>query len=99
MRFARSSHQIAHNDQPSGDANTGLQRSRRLECDHRRDQLQPGAHRPLGVILMGLGVAKVDKHAVAQILRHEAAEAAHGLSDAFMVGRDDFAQVFRVHAR
>jgi hypothetical protein len=46
---------------------------------------------------MGPGVAKVDKHAVAQILRHEAAETAHGFSDAFMIGRDYFAQVFRVH--
>src|SRR5215471_19756281 len=33
VRFARSSHQIAHNHEPSGDANTGLQRNRRLECD------------------------------------------------------------------
>ena len=28
VRCARSSHQIAHNHEPSGDANTGLQRSR-----------------------------------------------------------------------
>src|SRR6516225_11958888 len=85
VRLARSSHQIAHNHEPGRDANTGLQRSRRLECDHRYDQLQPGTHCPLGVILMGLGVAKVDKHAVAQILRHEAAEATHGFCDALLV--------------
>src|SRR6516225_5973810 len=35
LRFARSD-QVADNDQPSGDANTSLQRSRRLECGHRR---------------------------------------------------------------
>src|SRR5215469_4243803 len=46
---------------------------------------------------MGLGVAKVGKHAVAQILRYEAAETAHGVSDAFMIGRYDLSQVFRVH--
>ena len=46
---------------------------------------------------MGLGVAKVDKHAVAQIPRHETAETAHGFSDTFLIGRDELAQVFRVH--
>jgi hypothetical protein len=35
---------------------------------------------------MGLGVAKVDKYAVAQILRYEAVETAHGFSDAFVIG-------------
>ena len=35
----------------------------------------------------------------AQILRHEPAEATHGLCDARPVGRNDLAQVFRVHAR
>src|SRR5262249_52737079 len=49
LRFARSN-QIADNDQPSGDADTGLQRSPRVKCSYRRDQLQPGTHRPLGVI-------------------------------------------------
>src|SRR5262249_43133767 len=99
VHLARSSHQIAHNHEPSGDANTGLQSSRRLECNHCCNQLQPGTHCALGVILMGLRVAKVDKHAVPQILRHEAAEATHGFCDALLVGRYDFAQVFRVHAR
>jgi hypothetical protein len=61
--------------------------------------LKPGTHCPLGVILMGLGVAKVDKYAIAQILPHEAAETAHGFSDAFRIGRDEFSQVFRIHAR
>src|SRR6516162_3504895 len=46
---------------------------------------------------MGLGVAKIDKHAVAQILPHEAAETSHGFSDAFLIGRDEFSQVFRIH--
>src|SRR5262249_32357245 len=97
LRFARSS-QIADNDQPSSDANTGLQRSRRLKCDHRRDQLQPGTHRPLGIVLMSLGVATVDKHAVAHIPRHKTAEAAYGFSGAFLIGRNDLAQVLWVHA-
>src|SRR5262249_54511913 len=40
--------------------------SARVECGYRRDQLQPGAHCPLGVILVGLGVAKIDEHTVAK---------------------------------
>jgi hypothetical protein len=39
-----------------------------LQPSDRRDQLQPGAHRPLGVVLMGLRVAEVCQHAVAQVL-------------------------------
>jgi hypothetical protein len=41
---------------------------------------------------------RIDKHAVAQILRHEVAETAHAFSDAFMIGREEFSQVFRIHA-
>src|SRR5215813_4515932 len=89
--------QIADNGQPRGNANTGLQRSGRLECDHRSDHLQPRAHCSIGVILMGLGVAKVDEHAVAEIPRHEPPETSYGFSDALLIGRDDLAQVLRVH--
>ena len=70
-----------------------------LQMRHRRDQLQPRAHRPLGVVLMGLRIAEVHQHAVAHVLRHEPAEALHGLGDALLIGRNDLAQVFRVHAR
>ena len=55
----------------------------RLERSPRRDQLQSCPDCPLGIILMGLGVAKIDQHAVAQILSHEPAETAHSFSGAF----------------
>ena len=48
---------------------------------------------------MGLRVAEVDEHAVAHVFRHEPAEALHGLGDALLIGGNDLAQVFRVHAR
>jgi hypothetical protein len=67
------------------------------DCSIRAFAVKPRG--PLGIILMGLGVAKIDKHAIAQILRDEPAEAAHDVRDAFLVGRDNLAQVFRVHAR
>src|SRR6516165_7948334 len=47
---------------------------------------------------MGLGVAKIDKHAVAQILRHKTAETAHSFSDACVIGRDELSQIFRIHS-
>ena len=89
---------IADNDQPGRDADTGLQGNARLQRGHPRDQLQPRANRPLGVILMGLRIAEVDEDTVAHVFRHEAAEAAHRLGDAFLIGRNDLAQVLRVHA-
>ena len=62
------------------------------------DQLQPRAHSPLCVVLVGLRIAEVDQDPIAHVLRDEPAEALHGLSDALLVGRNDLAEVFRVHA-
>ena len=70
----------------------------RLERSHRRDQLQSRPHRTLGVILMGLRIAEINKYAVAHIFGDVAAKAAYGLGDAFLIGRDDLSQVLRVHA-
>jgi hypothetical protein len=76
----------------------GLQWSGCLQCTDRCDQLQPGAHRPLGIIFVRLRIAKVDQYAVAHVLRYESAEATHGLGNAFLIGRNDLAEVLRVHA-
>ena len=98
LRLARAD-QVADDDQPGRDADTGLQRQRGvLSAAHRRDQLQPGPHRPLGVVLVGLRIAEIDEHAVAHVFGDEPAEAAHGLGDAFLIGRNDLAQVLGVHA-
>ena len=72
--------------------------ARGLEPSHRRDQLQPRPYRPLGVILMRLRIAEIDEHAVAHVFRHEAAKALHSLGDAFLIGRNDLAQILRVDA-
>ena len=69
-----------------------------LQATYRSNQLQPCPHGSLGVILVRLGVAEVDQHPVAHVLRDETAEAPHGLRDALLIGRNDLAQVFRVHA-
>src|SRR4029453_8236532 len=46
---------------------------------------------------MGLGVAKIYEHAIAQMLRNETAETANGFSDALLIDRHDLSQVFRIH--
>ena len=61
------------------------------------NQLQPCTPGSLCVVLMCLRVAEVNQHAVAHVLRHEASEATHGLSDALLVRRNDLAEVFGVH--
>ena len=71
----------------------------RLQAADRSDHLQSRPYRSLGVVLMGLRVAEIHEHAVAHVLRYEPAEAMHGLGDTFLVGRNDIAQVLRIHSR
>jgi hypothetical protein len=47
---------------------------------------------------MSVGIPEVHQNPVTHVLRYEAAEAAHDFGDAFLIGRDNLAQVFRVHA-
>ncbi len=69
-----------------------------LQSTYSRHQLQPRPHGPLCVVLVGLGVAQIHEHPVAHVLCNEAAEALHGLPNALLIGRNDLAEVFRVHA-
>ena len=98
LRSARSD-QVADDHQPGRDADARLQGRVGLQSAYSSDQLQPCAHGPLGVVLVGLRIAEVDQDPVAHVLRDEAAEALHGLGDALLIGRNDLAEVFRVHAR
>ena len=56
-----------------------------LEPGYSRDQLQSRPHGALGVVLMRLRIAEVHEDTVAQIFRHKAVEATHGLGDAFLI--------------
>jgi hypothetical protein len=80
LGFAGSD-QVADHDQAGCNADAGLQRSAGLEPGHRRDQLQPSPYGPLGVILVGLGIAKIHEDAVAHVFRHEPVEATHDLGE------------------
>ena len=99
LRLARSD-QIADHDEARWRCRRGFAAER---CDFSAltacDQLQPRPYRPLGVVLVRLRIAEIDQHAVAHVLRHEAAEALHSLGDALLIGGNDLAQVLRVHAR
>src|SRR5262249_29746666 len=51
--------EIADDGQPGRNSDTGLQGSARLELGHRFDQFEPRPYGPLGVVLMGSGIAKI----------------------------------------
>ena len=65
----------------------------------RVDDREPGARRALGVVLMRLGIAEINQHAVAHILGDKTAKAADGVGDAAVVGADDLAQILGIEAR
>jgi len=53
----------------------------------------------LGIVLVRLGIAEINEHAIAHILGDKTAKAADGVGDAAMVGADDLAQVLGIKAR
>ncbi len=65
----------------------------------RLDNGQSGADRALGVVLMRLGVAEIDQHAVAHVFGDKTGEPADGVGDAAVIGPDDLAQILGVEAR
>jgi hypothetical protein len=91
--------QIADDDEASGDADPNVQRLLCGEPADRIDDREPGASRPLGIVLMRLGIAEINQHAIAHIFGDKAAKAADGVGDAAMVGTDDLAQILGIEAR
>ena len=70
-----------------------------LQSTYRSNQLKPRAHGSLSIVLMRLGIPEVNQWAPSPMyLAAEPAEALHGVSDALLIGRNDLAEVFRVHA-
>jgi len=82
----------------AGLAGARLEGSARLQATYSGDQFQPRTHRLLCVVLMGLGIPKVHENPIPHVLRDEAAEALYGPCDALLIGGNDLAEVFRVHA-
>ncbi len=97
LRFAGPD-KVPDHHQAGGNPNPHLYGLRSRERSNRIDQREAGPNGTLGVILMRLRIAEINQHAVAHIFRDEAPEAAHSIGDARLIGRNDLAQVLRVHA-
>ena len=70
-----------------------LQRADRIEDG------EPGAHSPLGVVLVRGGIAEIGEHAIAQILRDHAAKALDLARAARLEGADDVALLLGIEPR
>jgi hypothetical protein len=98
LRVSRAN-EVADNDQPGRNSNTGLQGNVRRKRGHRCDQLEACLYGSLCVVLMGAGITKIREDTITHISRHEPVETVHGVGNAFLIGRNDLAQVLGVHAR
>src|SRR6516162_5256237 len=94
-----STDQIANDDEASGDTNPHVQRLLCGEPADRVDDREPGASGALGIVLMRLGIAEINEHAVAHIFGDKTAKAGDRVSHTAMVGADDLAQILRIEAR
>ena len=71
-----------------GNADTRLQGRMGLQITYSSDQLQPCAHCPLCVVLVGLRIPEIHQHPITHVLCYEASEALHGLSDTLLIAAD-----------
>jgi hypothetical protein len=97
LRSARAN-QVADNHQSGGNADPALKGRMCLHAAYGSYKFKPSPHGSLGIVLVGLGIPEIDQNAIAHVLRHEAAEALHGVGDALLVGRNDLAEILGVHA-
>ena len=92
---------LADDNQPGGDADArlkgnaggGLQRTDRIEDG------DAGAHGLLGVMLIGCRIAKIDEHAIAQVLGDKSVEARRHIGDRSVEGGEQIAHVLGVKTR
>jgi hypothetical protein len=95
---AAGSHLLTDDNEPRSVAAAGLE----LAGDLRVDAVDCGHHgepcldRPLCVVLVYVGIAKIGQHPVAQILGDEAVKSSHGIRDAPAVDGDQVAHILGV---
>jgi hypothetical protein len=82
--------EVADNNVAGRDADARLEHRTggRPQGCYRLHQLEPGAHRPLGVVLMRLRPAEVNQGAVAHVSRHVPIPAPHDLGHTGLIGAD-----------
>jgi hypothetical protein len=91
--------QIADDGEASGDANPNVQRLLCGKPVDRVDYCEPGASGALGIVLMRLGIAEIDQHAIAHIFGDKTAKAGGSVGNTAMIGADDLAQILGIEAR
>ena len=89
---------IADDGKPGRDPDAKLEPFGALQAADLADERKSGAHRPLGVVLMGLRVAEISENAVAHVFGDIPAETADRLGDRAMIGADDLAQILGIEA-
>ena len=89
---------LADDNQPGGDADARLKGhvGTRLQRADRVQDRKAGAHGLLRVMLIGRRVAKIDQHAIAEILGDKSIEARHHIVDRLVESRDQIAHVLGV---
>ena len=84
----------------AADADPNVQRLLCRKPANRVDDRKPCADRALGVVvLMRLGIAEINQHAIAKILGDKAVEASDRVGNAAVIGAGYFAQILRIEAR
>src|SRR5262249_58104551 len=86
-------YEVTHHDQSGCNTNPDLLESVRVEPSHCGNQLKPSPYCSLGVVLMGLRIAKVHEDAIPDIPADEPAEAAHRLGDALLAAPETACEV------
>ena len=78
---------------------TPLPRQARIELPHGLYNPESGPHRPLRIILVGQGVAKIDQQSIAEILRDMALKTLDHCRAGRLISAHHLAQLFRVKTR
>jgi hypothetical protein len=90
--------QVADHDQTGRDPGAHSQRRAvaRAELSDPGGQIEPGPHRPLGVVFVRLRPAEIREHTVAHVLGDMAVPALHYFSAALLILPDQLAQVLGI---
>src|SRR5215217_5904909 len=78
------------------ETNTLLSLQLGIEPPRRLDYAKSRTHGSVGIVFMGLGIAKVDQQAIPEILRDIALKALDHLGAGGLIGADDLPQVFGI---
>ena len=98
LRGARAD-QVADHNEAASNAEAHVHWLGRGESADGIDDGEPGADRPLGIVLVRLRVAKINEHAIAHIFGDKAREPGDRVGDTAVVGADQLAQILGIIAR